>query len=141
MDKEKLNEMVSAYNEIVTFLQEKADYDPETKTAPVLYGDYSITTIRSQLKNPFILAAGGFTSEDSFAMPKDIGLTINSDDMLELDSAVRQAVLARSDLEQLEAVVGKQGQANMLEDAQRLVAEGLTSRAELNKVCGTCLPR
>ncbi len=84
--KEKLNEMVTAYNEIVTFLQEKADYDPETKTAPVLYGDYSITTIRSQLKNPFILAAGGFTSNDSFAMPRDIGLTINSDDMLELDS-------------------------------------------------------
>jgi flagellar hook-associated protein 2 len=84
--KEKLNEMVSAYNEIVTFLQENADYDPETKTAPVLYGDYSITTIRSQLKNPFILAAGGFTSQDSFAMPKDIGLTINNDDMLELDS-------------------------------------------------------
>jgi flagellar capping protein FliD len=84
--KEKLNEMVSAYNEIVTFLQEKADYDPETKTAPVLYGDYSITTTRSQLKNPFILAAGGFTSQDSFTMPKDIGLTINNDDMLELDS-------------------------------------------------------
>ena len=62
-------------------------------------------------------------------------------DMVELDSAVRQAVLARSDLEQLEAVVGKQGHANMLEDAQRLVAEGLTSRAELNKVCGTCLPQ
>ena len=84
--KEKLNEMVTAYNEAVTFLQEKADYDAETKTAPILYGDYTITTIRSQLKNPFILAAGGFTSQDSFAMPKDIGLTINSDDMLELDT-------------------------------------------------------
>lgn len=83
--KEKIDEMITAYNEIVTFLQEKADYDPETKTAPILYGDYSITTIRNQLKNPFILAAGGFTSDDSFAMPKDIGLTINSDGQLELD--------------------------------------------------------
>jgi len=83
--KEKMDEMITAYNEIVTFLQEKADYDPETKTAPILYGDYSITTIRNQLKNPFILAAGGFTSDDSFAMPRDIGLTINSDGQLELD--------------------------------------------------------
>jgi len=84
--KEKMNEMINAYNEIVSFLQEKADYDPETKTAPVLYGDYSITTIRNQLKNPFILAADGFTTGDTFTMPKDIGLTINSDGQLELDS-------------------------------------------------------
>jgi len=83
--KEKMDEMITAYNEIVTFLQEKADYDPETKTAPILYGDYSITTIRNQLKNPFVLAAGGFTSDDSFAMPRNIGLTINSDGQLELD--------------------------------------------------------
>jgi len=84
--KEKMNEMITAYNEIITFLQEKADYDPETKTAPILYGDYSITTIRTQLKNPFFLAVDGFTSNDSFTMPKDIGLTINSDGQLELDS-------------------------------------------------------
>jgi len=83
--KEKMDEMITAYNEIVTFLQEKADYDPETKTAPILYGDYSITTIRNQIKNPFVLAAGGFTSDDSFAMPRNIGLTINSDGQLELD--------------------------------------------------------
>lgn len=84
--KEKMTAMIEAYNEVVTFLQEQADYDPETKTAPILYGDYSITTIRSQLKNPFILAASGFTTDDSFTMPKDIGLTINSDGLLELDS-------------------------------------------------------
>ncbi|MHC4721580.1 MAG: flagellar filament capping protein FliD, partial [Planctomycetota bacterium] len=84
--KEKLNAMIASYNDIVAFVQEKADYDSETKTAPILYGDYSITTIRSQLKNPLLLAAGGFTSDDSFTMPKDIGLTINSDGMLELDT-------------------------------------------------------
>ncbi|HIJ66762.1 MAG TPA: flagellar filament capping protein FliD [Planctomycetes bacterium] len=84
--KEKMNEMINAYNEIIKFLQENADYDAETKTAPILYGDYSITTIRNQIKNPFILAAGGFTSADSFTMPKDIGLTINSDGLLELDN-------------------------------------------------------
>jgi flagellar hook-associated protein 2 len=83
--KEKMNEMITAYNEIVAFVQEKADYDAETKTAPILYGEYSVTTIRSQIKNPFILAADGFTTDDSFTMPKDIGLTINSDGLLELD--------------------------------------------------------
>jgi len=83
--KDKLNEMIEAYNEIVTFLQEKADYDPETKTAPILYGEHSITTIRNQIKNPFVLAAGGFTSDDTFTMPKNIGLTINTDGLLELD--------------------------------------------------------
>jgi len=84
--KEKMNEMIAAYNEIVAFVQEKADYDAETKTAPILYGEYSITTIRSQIKNPFILAADGFTTNDSFTMPKDVGLTINTDNRLELDS-------------------------------------------------------
>ncbi len=84
--KEKLDAMIASYNDIIDFVQEKADYDPETKTAPILYGDYSITTIRSQIKNPLFLAAGGFTSDDSFPMPKDIGLTINSDGKLELDT-------------------------------------------------------
>jgi flagellar hook-associated protein 2 len=84
--KEKMDEMITAYNEIVTFAEEKADYDAETKTAPILYGEYSVTTIRSQIKNPFILAAPGFTSDDTFTMPKDIGLTINTDNRLELDS-------------------------------------------------------
>jgi flagellar hook-associated protein 2 len=81
-----MNEMITAYNEIVTFAEEKADYDAETKTAPILYGEYSVTTIRSQIKNPFILAAPGFTTNDTFTMPKDIGLSINTDNRLELDS-------------------------------------------------------
>ncbi|MHC5060096.1 MAG: flagellar filament capping protein FliD [Planctomycetota bacterium] len=84
--KEKLDTMIASYNDVIKFIQEKSEYDSETKTAPVLYGEYSITTIKGQIENPLILAAGGFTTDDSFAMPNDIGLTINSDDMLELDT-------------------------------------------------------
>jgi general secretion pathway protein E len=53
-----------------------------------------------------------------------------------LDSALRKAILARADVDQLESLLGSRGHATMAEDGSRLVAEGQTTRGELSRVLG-----
>jgi len=57
-------------------------------------------------------------------------------EIVQLDSDLRRAILAKADLEELEALLMSKGHENMLTDGQRLISDGLTTRQELNKVCG-----
>ena len=57
-------------------------------------------------------------------------------EMVELDSQLRKAILAKTDLDQLECILKNKGHTNMLEDGKRLVREAITTEQELNKVCG-----
>ena len=57
-------------------------------------------------------------------------------EIVQLGGALRKAVLARSDLEELEGLLREKGHTGMLTDGQRLVNDGVTSLEELNKVCG-----
>jgi len=56
--------------------------------------------------------------------------------MVQLDGRLRKAILAKSDLDELEAILKSKGHTNMLEDGKRLVSDGITTENELNKVCG-----
>jgi type II secretory ATPase GspE/PulE/Tfp pilus assembly ATPase PilB-like protein len=51
--------------------------------------------------------------------------------MVQLDSRLRKAILAKADAEELESLLKESG----LDDGSRLVREGFTTREELNKVC------
>lgn len=57
-------------------------------------------------------------------------------EMVELDSPLRKAILAKSDLESLEALLKEKGHTNLFADGKRLVDDGITTQQELNKVCG-----
>ncbi|MBW7992713.1 MAG: type II/IV secretion system protein [Planctomycetes bacterium] len=57
-------------------------------------------------------------------------------EMVQLDSQLRKAILAKADLEELEALLMCKGHTSMLADGDRLVSEGITTQEELNKVCG-----
>lgn len=57
-------------------------------------------------------------------------------EMVLLDGPLREAILAKADAEQLEAILAEKGHTNMLENAQSLIAQGITTQDELNKVCG-----
>ena len=57
-------------------------------------------------------------------------------EMVQLDSQLRKAILAKADLDGLEAILNDKGHTTMLADGQRLVREGITTEDELNKVCG-----
>lgn len=57
-------------------------------------------------------------------------------EMINLDSHLRKAILAKADLDELEALLISRGHTNMLADGERLVEEGVTTKEELNKACG-----
>jgi len=85
--KDKLNKMVNAYNAAVSYMKEKTGYNNVLKTAGTLMGDYVVSTIQSQLYTPLIAQTRGFIQDiDSFLMPGQIGLQLNGDGTLTLDS-------------------------------------------------------
>ena len=57
-------------------------------------------------------------------------------EMIHLDSVLRQALLAKADLEALETLLEQRGHVALAQDGQRLVENGTTSQAELNQACG-----
>jgi type II secretory ATPase GspE/PulE/Tfp pilus assembly ATPase PilB-like protein len=56
--------------------------------------------------------------------------------MVQLESQLRKAILAKADLDELENILKDRGHTTMLADGQRLVNEGVTTEDELNQVCG-----
>jgi len=56
--------------------------------------------------------------------------------MVQLDGQLRKAILAKADLDQLEALLESKGHKGMFTDAQRLISQGITTRHEVNTVCG-----
>jgi flagellar hook-associated protein 2 len=92
--KDKLNAMINAYNFAVMFVKEETAFDSTLKEAGVLMGDYVVSTIRSQIRNPLIAQTSGFVQDiDTFLMPGQIGLELDKDGVLSLDTnAFDQAI-------------------------------------------------
>jgi len=57
-------------------------------------------------------------------------------EMVQLDSELRKAILAKADIDQLENILKTHGHTNMISNGKRLIREGLTTMDELIKVCG-----
>ena len=57
-------------------------------------------------------------------------------ELVQLDSQLRKAILAKADLEELEALLMCKGHTSLLADGERLVSKGITTQEELNNVCG-----
>jgi general secretion pathway protein E len=57
-------------------------------------------------------------------------------EMVQLDSQLRKAILAKTDLDELENILKDRGHTTMLTDGRRLIDDGITTQDELNKVCG-----
>ena len=57
-------------------------------------------------------------------------------EMVQLESQLRKAVLAKADLDNLENILKDMGHTTMLTNGKRLVDDGITTQDELNKVCG-----
>jgi flagellar hook-associated protein 2 len=104
--KEKLNSMISAYNLAVNFIKEKTGYNDVTKVGGVLQGDYIVTDIRSQIRNSLISQTSGFVIDiDTFLTPAQIGLELDDDGLLNLDTNVFDEAIAEDYLGTL-AIIG-----------------------------------
>ncbi|MFB0524660.1 MAG: flagellar filament capping protein FliD, partial [Phycisphaerae bacterium] len=104
--KEKLNSMIEAYNAAVVYIQEKTGYNDVLKTAGVLMGDYIVSTIESQLYTPLIVQTSGFVQDiDTHLMPGQIGLELDRDGVLSLDTNVFDEAIAE-DYRGVLAIIG-----------------------------------
>ena len=93
--KDKLTSMVNAYNLAVVYIQEKTGYNNTLKTAGVLMGDYVVSTIRSQIRTPLIAQTSGFIEDiDNFLIPGQIGLELDKDGVLNLNTNIFNEALA-----------------------------------------------
>ena len=56
-------------------------------------------------------------------------------EMVELDGQLRKTILQQSDMERLEAVLESRGHMKLIQDGRRLVSAGITTNAEIERVC------
>jgi flagellar hook-associated protein 2 len=87
--------MVNAYNLAVVHIQENTGYNSITKTGGVLMGDFVVSTIRSQIRTPLIAQTSGFIVDiDNFLTPAQIGLELDKDGLLNLNTNVFDEAIA-----------------------------------------------
>ena len=85
----KVQAMVNAYNELMTDLKTKTEYDVNTKKLGALSTDVAASFLKAQTatRNPFATIAAGFLeSMDEFVQAGDIGLTFDGAGMMEFDA-------------------------------------------------------
>ena len=92
---EKLTALVDAYNTLASFIEESTAYDKETEEAGILMGDATVRSINNDLRMPLIRLTSGFVVDtDSFLTPGEIGLELDADGQLSLDSSTFNEAIA-----------------------------------------------
>ncbi len=87
---DKVNAMISAYNDVITFVNEQMTYDTETgTTGGALFGDNTLKSIKSNLQSTMLTQVG----TSSIKYMSDIGITIGSDNMLTLNTDTFESAL------------------------------------------------
>lgn len=93
--KQKLTSMIDAYNAVMVFIEEKTAYNKETKIAGVLMGDSTVRSINSDLRMPLIRQTSGFVVDvDTFLMPGALGLELDGEGVLSLDTSTFSEAIA-----------------------------------------------
>jgi len=83
----KIQGLVSAYNDLITDLKAKTEYDAEAKKMGLLSRDVAATFLKTQARSPFTTIAKGFIeSIDNIVQADHIGITIDGAGQLEFDS-------------------------------------------------------
>jgi len=98
----KIQTVVTAYNELINFLAQKTEYNDETKKMGILSTDIATSFIKTQMREPFIGVAAGFTEEDTFFQISDIGISFDGDGMMEFDTSEFDEAIAEDFMAVLE---------------------------------------
>ena len=111
--KTSVNNFINSYNELADYLKDKSGYDEETGIAGPLLCDSTVRDILMQIREPLFGSVTGFNSEDDpFSIASQIGLEINSDGLIELDSDVFNDALSE-DYDAVFDLVGVTGKARI----------------------------
>ena len=94
--KEKINNFVDKYNELIDFMEEETKYDASTKEAGPLQGNYAAQFVEYEIMRTVTSSAIGFKSINSLESPPgteiyislaDIGITTGDQKRLTIDEA------------------------------------------------------
>ncbi|MFP3927527.1 MAG: flagellar filament capping protein FliD [Desulfobacteraceae bacterium] len=81
---EKINSFVDAYNKVAEFIAKQQEYDEETEeTGGVLFGDNTLTSVKSQLTSVLTERVWGVASE--FSTLGLVGINVDKDGQLNVD--------------------------------------------------------
>lgn len=95
--KKALNTWVEAYNEVAFYVDKNTSYDKDKKDRGALMSDQTISSILNNLRRTLIQRTRGFVIDaDSFLMPGQIGLELDGDGLLNLDSNALSAALTKN---------------------------------------------
>ncbi len=87
--KSRIEKMIKSYNKLVSFLEDKTEYNPDTEEMGILSRDATASFLETQIRNPFLQIASGFQEgKDSFVRPEDLGIDFAADGTMELDSDI-----------------------------------------------------
>ncbi len=86
----KINSFVSAYNDALDLFEAYQSYDSDTEAAGVLLGDATTNSIRNSLDNRVTDTVSGV---ESFGRLADLGIALNSEGRLEVDSSTLNSAL------------------------------------------------
>lgn len=94
-----VNAFVSAYNSLAGYIATQTKYDPTSKTAGTLQGDFTTVGEQSQLRGVLNQATG---MTGLYSTLSDVGISVQADGTLAVDSTKLTSALGhRSDLKQL----------------------------------------
>jgi len=99
--KDKVQEFIDAYNEVVDLLDKQNQVDEEGKTTAVLFGDSSLRFVGSQIRDAATAQITGLTG--MFTSLASIGVTVGTDGRLSLDDEDFESAL-ETDTDALVAV-------------------------------------
>ena len=85
--KTKVEELVSAYNELMDAIDSKTDFNAESKKMGLLSSDPAVSFIKTRLRDPLLGAITGFSSaNDAYASASDIGISLDGAGRIDFDS-------------------------------------------------------
>ena len=87
---DKVKAFITAYNSVISNIKSQTAYNAETKSASALNGDAAVRSIQSQLRN----LVGGTLAGGSLTRLSDVGIKIEKDGSLTLDSTKFQSVVS-----------------------------------------------
>jgi flagellar hook-associated protein 2 len=88
----KIDEFVTAYNDLVAFINEQFDYDADTGETGTLFGEYRLSQLHNQLASIISNPIDGIAS--GWSLLSQIGIRLGADGALTVDSSELDAALA-----------------------------------------------
>ena len=93
----KIQAMVNAYNDLLSDLKTKTEYNTETKRLGLLSRDIATSFLKTGIRSPFTTIAKGFLeSADQFIQAGSIGITIDGAGNLEFDSKIFEDAISEN---------------------------------------------